>query len=321
MKYADYLTLPIWQELSDDQKLNLVDDVLLACINSKIKWSNVRVETLILKNQECRTIAITLDGDEFIFIPSITDWELGSSLESSSLEITTLPKAWHCLEGELFSHSPQRLGSTSPMFVAQKSQPAGVKLKGHYHLVRGEYQGDQAFFDLFKGEIKEVLQPDLDFLTSLIWEFPTHYLKPKLFYLEQQVLNPEVYDIYSVEVETYGELLLRLYRQGYQLLSEDAWEAVLGSHFLETVKQRESTGLVSEVSEKAPFELQLNSHFPKFELTDQDYCRKLKIYLGSTNKLSLAFSEWPTYQKLVLEKELAGLNPCLYDYRKAIIIM
>lgn len=315
MKYYDYLQLSAWQELSDDKKLELFDDALKPTFDSRHVLSAVYLVDLKMGEASCRTLAIELAGQNFYFVPGQEGVTLGRDEQASDV----------CLKDVEKGYSIKRRVTIEPMFVARDAKPVGIISKGTFNLVTGEYSGDDpAFFELNQARIRHELFPELTFEESLDWTFPPCVLARNIFFMEQDERNLDTYHIYIYKDTSYGDIWLEVYSDGFQLLSEDAWEYVFAPKIMSRSDYRstqrvllhdteeDETGLLPEVV------INPGNNPAKFELLAETGLFKPIPCLDESGqeKSVTELAERMTNDK---PKSNEPLSPAIFNYRAAIV--
>lgn len=315
MKYYDYLQLSAWQELSDDKKLALFEDALKPTFETRHVLSAVYLVNLKMGEAICRTLAMELAGQTFYFVPGQEGVKLGREELASDV----------CLKDKEKKHSSTRTVTIEPMFVAKDAKPVGVKNKGSFNIVTGEYSGnDRAFFELNQQRIKKELCPELDFEASLTWQYPPCVLARNLFFMEQDEGNLDTYHLFAYEDTSYSDVWLEVYSDGFQLLSEDAWEYVFAAKInsrsdfvshqsvLLHDNEKDEQGLIPEVS------FNHGNNPEKFELLAETGIMKPVVTCQLTGEFKTA-EELSERVSEDIPKSNAPLPPNRFNYRAAIV--
>lgn len=242
--------------------------------------------------------------------------------------------SFHTLEdiGEYINcyTTPLRKADIPPMIVAKRALPVGVKHQGTYDCVTGECQGNHEFLSLYREEIRQELSPNLSLEESLYWTYPKKVWQSGKFYLEQHPDNSDIYDIYQDLTLTHSELVKKIGQLNYSLLSEDAFEYVIGGGTRRlfrwgneiTVDPRyPKHSIFYQAHRPNMFGLYVNSDRDTFELTDDPEVVKLGIvHEDEKNIIQQVLPLSSYYQSWFKLKSHLPLNPSVYTYRKAIII-
>lgn len=369
MKFYDCMQRDNWRQLPEEGKAEVFAAIVEHFVHPKLELTNERLVEFEMCGIRCETYEFLLDGEEFVFIPGrekvTLGWQQGlsglqlseviqSEMEEQNDQLiryrTNLSRSdLSDLEQEFvfdfedsFENYVTRLGErvnqlttplrvvdVPPMLVAKESQGVGTDLRGKYHIVSGEFFGDDDFWMDNQEDILSRLQPPLDLYESLTWEYPRQFAKKDQFYLAQSE-DGESYYVYHHQAQTYGEVWLGLHRRGFQLLDEDAWEYCLGAGTRRLFRWGNEINVDSDHpfhsargKKDLPnmFGLDFGNRYRAFELTDRSDCLKFDqepfTDLGSLNQL-ISQSSYYRSHKAVSPKE--ELNPLAFRYRKSIII-
>lgn len=313
MRYYDYLQLGIWQELSDEKKLELFDDALKPMLETRHELSRVYLVDLAMGDVTCRTIGMDFAGQTFYFMPGQEEVPLGRQAAVGD----------DCLKDQALGYSRQRQVTIEPMFVAKDAKPVGVTFKGTYNVVTGEYRGnDQGFYELNKKRIQHELFPQLSFEESLVWQFPSCVLARNIFFMEQDERNSDQYTLYSYQDTSYGDVWLEVYSDGFQLLSEDAWEYVFAPKVMEPRASLtpERVILQSGQSEELIPKVCINPGMnpDKCELLAETGLFKPVACLGADGQ-GKSVTELAQRVTTDIPRSNAALSPDRFNYRAAIV--
>lgn len=315
MRFYAYLQLSAWQELSDDKKIELFKEALKPTFESRHDLSAVYLVNLKMGEASCRTLAIELANQTFYFLPGQTDVTLG--IETTAKD--------SCLKDQEKAYSSLRTVTIEPMFVARDAQTVGVNYRGSVNVVTGDYHGEHRdFFELNQKRIKKELFPNLSFEESLNWEYAPCFLARNLFLLEQDPSNLDNYELYAYDDTTYSDIWLEVYSDGFQLLSEDAWEYVFAEKQFEqheystkeTVLLHDNTyeleGLIPEVT------FNVGNNPEKCELLAETGIIKQVPYNTETGDVK-SVAELAKRVTEAVPKSNAPLAPNRFNYREAIV--
>ncbi|QIL46425.1 hypothetical protein G7081_04750 [Vagococcus coleopterorum] len=315
MNYYDYMQLSAWQGLSDEHKLALFEDAMKPTFEERHTVGEPYMVNLRMTDAVCRTLAVEVAGQTFYFLPGQEDVDLGKEELASDV----------CLKDQIKEYSHLRNVTIEPMFVARKAKIVGVKDKGYYDIVTGQYVGDdRRFYEMNEARIKKELTVELDFEASLSWEYPPSILARNMFYMERDELNPDRYYLYQYEDITYSDIWLEVYSDGFQLLSEDAWEYVFApkeenhyDHYSdERILLKEAINPSDSLLPEVYFESGSNPE--KSELTAETGVMK-PVALPNLDGQPKSVTDLAERLVVDVPKSNQPLSPARFNYRAAII--
>ncbi|MGX7113429.1 DUF7278 family profilin-like fold-containing protein [Enterococcus termitis] len=355
-----------WKKLTDTEKAACLQQLLMYFIPPKIDITMIELVDFELYGIKCRTFELELDGELFVFIPknseAILGWDLGAeglrphelldfdvnSLEQTTFKTTLTNEAmepadqWlepetrydlQTLEGisnYINDHTtPLRKAEIPAMFVQKYALPAGTEFLGIVDTITGAFEGEAEKFTSYETEICAHLFPKLTEQESLTWTFPTTVLEENRFYLEF-IADAECYFVYSHQTYTHRELKAALWKQGFDLLTEDQWEFAVGAGTRrlfrwgnELLLQNNESG--RQIKEKMTgsnmFGLVVDTQRNRYELTQDPAISKLSCQERKKEHLieqMLSLSTYYCSNHKILPEQL--LAPETYLYRKSIKI-
>ncbi|MEI5992870.1 DUF7278 family profilin-like fold-containing protein [Candidatus Enterococcus mansonii] len=356
-----------WKKLNDSEKEVLLRQLLMYFVPPTMEVNRIELVTFDLYGIKCRTFELELDGELFVFIPgnneAILGWDLGAeglrahellsfdveSLEKNTFKTTLTNDAisqtsdWiqedrpfdlTSLEGVssyINAHTtPLRKVAIPAMLVQKYALPAGTEFLGVFDTVTGMFEGELEQFTPYEKCINEHLFPGLSAEESFSWSFPKSLLVENECYLEF-LPESDYYFVYSHSGCTHEALKLALKRQGFDLLSEDQWEYVVGAGTRrlfrwgnELLIQDNESGrqIKSKMNGANMFGLVIDTQKNRFELTDHRTIVKLTIQLEEKEHLieqMLPLSTYYHHPSHIISADKT-LHPNEYLYRKVIKI-
>lgn len=348
MNLLDQLDWSYWKRLNPKEKRTLLSQLLLHFVNPLMKISDIELNDFSLYGIKCQTFQLTIDDEEFVFIPGNKDAILGWNLGTKGLSLLetapnaseiTIPKEFRGRYnffdvdslGELINDKTTNLRKVQipPMFVQRRALPAGTSYLGIYDSVTGSFEGEADQFASFEAEIRTVLSPNLTPEESMTWLFPDHVLKKGRWYIEM-VPHTDVYQVFSHEEHTYASLRKKIRKKNFDLLTEDQWEYVNGAgsrrlfrwgNDLNVTDPYRGKNIRKMMEQANMFGLFFDTSRERFELTEDPGVLKLtnkKQDIGIPIVDNLPLSTYYANELKLLHDVI--LSPSEYLYRKAILI-
>ncbi|WP_430608439.1 hypothetical protein IGI92_001604 [Enterococcus sp. DIV2379] len=249
MDFFEALQWSNWKTLSFEIKEQLIQQILMYFVSPLKEITDVHFSQLTYAGLKCATFELTIDGEDFVFIPGNSEAILGWDLGVQGLPATCWSKNWQSPPNEIIrqletiyeletsqdwgifvneSTSPLRKAVIDPMLVQKSSLPAGARYIGQLNTITGEFHGLVDQFSVFEKELKAQFTAPASFEESLRWELPAFYHEENRYFAALEPLS-ETYQLFTHESVSQTELKQQLDKQGFQLLSEDQWEYVCGA--------------------------------------------------------------------------------------------
>lgn len=337
-----------WKNLTDETKIQAFQQVLMYFVSPLKEITNLELLTYQLDGVKCRTFELEIDGEAFVFVPgqneAILGWDLGvQSLPTnawSTMEKNTLTESDKKIINEYqltnldnwdlyvdLHTSPLRKKDIPPMLVQKHALPAGTRYLGMLDTITGEFTGDVEKFSPFADKIKEQFVGPQTFAESLNFSLPYHVLAPNEFYLEIADGTDSYYVFQHFDC-TQTSLIHTIQKEGFDLLSEDQWEFMVGA----ATRKLFRWGNAADVDEsywgrqvktlkEGPnmFGVVINGGANRYEITTEAVL-KMDHTKKSTLPLLTLLPEATYYRANRRLKADEKLTPQDFLYRKAILI-
>ncbi|WP_430597285.1 DUF7278 family profilin-like fold-containing protein [Enterococcus sp. AZ177] len=353
-----------WKNLKDAEKEALLHQLLMYFVPPTIEINSMELVNFELYGIKCRTFELELDGELFVFIPgnkeTILGWDLGAEgirphellgfdaahFAKNTFKTTLTNEAidsvaqWNekestdeltSLEGisaYINKHTTDLRKVKIPAMIVQKyALPAGTEFLGIFDTVTGTFEGEIEQYVPYEKEICETFFPRLSAAESLSWSFPKTVLIKNKVYLEF-LPESDYYFVYSHSDWTHDELKHALKREGFDLLSEDQWEYVVGGGTRrlfrwgnELLLQENESGrqIKNKMDGANMFGLMIPTEKNRFELTDDRTI--VKLMKQSKDKTHLIEKMMPLSSYFRSSNPVSlnqKLDPNDYLYRKVI---
>ena len=262
--FLDAVSNPTWKTLTNEMKVVVIQNVLRHFVDPILEVMKITPVCYQFGGIKTETFEIVIDGEEYVFIPGqkkcILGWDGGlsglSGLDCSeerqelrySLKrycnqqlTSSLLKAEGFLNQD-FSHirlttdyidekinastSPLREVDIPALLVEKKPKFVGLKYIGQYNVISGQLSIPENQTDRMIEQIQDLLQPEVQD-RHFLQDYPTVARKSPLL-IQQNQLNPDVFDCYVDDAVSYSDLKRELERNGMGLLKEDEWEYCCG---------------------------------------------------------------------------------------------
>ena len=347
MDFFEALEWKNWKILSDELRMQVMNQVLMYFVSPLKYVSDVEYKEFSLSGVKCQTFECSIDGERFVLVPGNKEAILGWNFGTQGLPVTTWDQKAHTLRNEyqkmktsyhlkttedwdVFvneSTSPLRKVAISPMLVQKEASPVGTTYLGEFNLVTGEFTGEVESFLPIKNQLSPHFCVPESLEACLSFEVPNQLFKKNCYYGQLQ-LETDTYRLFSHQACTHQTLKQQVHDQVYDLLTEDEWEYVNGggtrrlfrwSNELDQGNHYQGRQVTRKMSQVNMFGLRFATKRQGWELTDSDYLKLEKwadTGIPLFDYLPLA-SYYRSRQILAKEKELSPLE---YSYRKAIII-
>ena len=263
--FSDVIFNPIWKTLSNEMKEVVIQNILRQFVNPILEVTKVTPVSYHFGGFKTDTFEVEIDGREYIFVPGqkkcILGWDSGlvglSGLDCSeerqelryalkrycNQQLTSSLLTEEGFLDQDFSHvrltteyidekinastSPLREVTIPALLVEKRPQFVGLKYIGQYHVISGQLTSMDNPTDELLEMIQSLLMPEgLDY--HFLRDYPTAVRKSPLF-IQQNQINPDVFDCYVDDAVSYSELKREVERHGLSLLSEDEWEYCCGA--------------------------------------------------------------------------------------------
>ena len=262
--FFEALYNPKWKTLTREMKEIVIQNVLRQYVNPLLEISSISLVSYQLGGLKTETFEIMIDGVEYIFVPGqkscLLGWNSGlsglSGLDCSeerqelryalkrycNQQLTSTIFTQEGFLNQGFSHvllsteyidekintttSPLREVDIPALLVEKKPQFVGLTYIGQYNVISGQLTS----FDDPTEEIHERIRTLLvtqEQGKHFLQDFPTMGRKSPLF-IQQNDLNPDVFDCYMDNPISYTLLKQEIERYGMSLLTEDEWEYCCG---------------------------------------------------------------------------------------------
>ena len=255
---------PTWKTLSNEMKTLVIQNVVRHFVNPILEVTEISPVSYQFGGFKIDTFEITIDGVEYVFIPGqkkcILGWDNGlsglSGLDCSEerqelryelkrycnqhLTSTLLTETGFLNQD--FSHirlstdyidekinastSPLREVDIPALLVEKKPKFVGLKYIGQYNVISGQLSIPENQTDRMIEQIQDLLQPEVQD-RHFLQDYPTVARKSPLL-IQQNQLNPDVFDCYVDDAVSYSDLKRDIERNGMGLLKEDEWEYCCG---------------------------------------------------------------------------------------------
>lgn len=337
-----------WQVFNDQEKRGIFSKVLMYFVNPLMEIKDIELYDFELYGVKCRTFSLTLNGEDFVFVPGnkevILGWDLGteglSLLETAPCDTTgEIPEEirtnYDLLDAtELAEYvndhtTPLRKVAIEPMLVQRLALPFGTEYLGRFDTVTGEFHGDAARFSLYEEEIRQELMPELTPEESLNWSFPETALKNGQWYIEM-VKGTDSYWVFQHEAHSFETLRKKIRRKNFDLPNEDQWEYFAGAGTRRLFRWGNELAihdpyrgqlLRQMIASPNMFGIVVDSTLDKYEITDDPRTwkltdRPLHTHIPLVDLLPLS----SYYRSESTADRETVLDPRLFLYRKIIPI-
>ena len=293
---------PTWKTLSNEMKTVVIQNVVRHFVNPIFEVTEITPVSYQFGGFKIDTFEISIDGVEYVFVPGqkkcILGWDNGlsglSGLDCSEerqelrYELKRycnqhLTSALLTKTGFLnldFSHirlstdyidekintstSPLREVDIPALLVEKKPKFVGLKYIGQYNVVSGQLSNHDYQSDEVLQLIQQILQPEGQD-NHFLQDYPTVGRKSSLF-IQQNQLNPDAFDCYIDDPESYFDVKREVERHGFGLLTEDEWgnqlKRQLFKKSISPLWKENMFGLTIANAEFGP-ELIYNEHYTK----------------------------------------------------------
>lgn len=338
----------VWKNLTDQEKQFAFNQVTMYFVSPLVKISDVRLEVHELFGVKCKTFALEINDEPFLFVPgneeAILGWDLGiQGLQPVDLlvqppdseeDLLSMEKEYDFSDLEIVNDyindftTTLRKVSIPPMLVQKEALPAGTTYIGCLDNTTGEFTGDVATFTQFEQEIHQLLYPILSPEEALQWTFPQQILQESKFYLEMTP-KKDAYRIYRHHNWTFKEQQQILHKYNFDLLSENEWEFACGAGTRrlfrwgnEMVFDDSYAKRLIRYGMSGPnmFGLVFDVSKTRLELTSDPKVVKLDNYGDAYYPIVDMLPLASYYQSGKQIPENLPLDPTKYLYRKAVIV-
>lgn len=348
MNFFEALEWKNWKNLSDELRMQVMNQVLMYFVSPLKYVSDVEYKEFKLSGVKCQTFECSIDGERFVLIPGNKEAILGWNIGTQGLPVTT----WDMKASEVSKHyqrikenyqlegteewdafvnestSALRKVAISPMLVQKSSLPAGAKYIGQLDLVTGEFKGEVDAFVPIEHQLRMHFELPKTLEDSLNFQIPTEIFEENRYYGRLEKAS-DSYHLYTHEACTHATLKKRIHDQVFDLLTEDEWEYAVGGgtrrlfrwgNDLERGENYQGRQVTQKMQRENMFGLVVDSTRKFWELTDSANHLKLEkmqaVGIPLFDYLPLA-SYYRSRKLLSAETVLA---PTDYAYRKAIVI-
>lgn len=248
MNFFEALEWSNWKNLSQELRVQVMNQVLMYFVSPLKKISDVQAVKFELGGVKCDTFECSIDEERFVLVPgnqeAILGWDIGvqgltttcwdQSPKSSSEVFQKLKKNyqfettddWDTFINE--STSPLRKAAIAPMLVQKEALPIGTKRLGKYNLITGEFTGEIELFQEIRLKFLDYLQQPKTLEESLTYALPIEIFSKQNFYAQLDTEN-ENYIVYSHKEQTLNSYKEQVHNEVFDLLSENDWEYVVGA--------------------------------------------------------------------------------------------
>ncbi|MFZ1604769.1 MAG: hypothetical protein WAT57_04755, partial [Enterococcus aquimarinus] len=247
MDFFEALEWKNWKILSDELRMQVMNQVLMYFVSPLKYVSDVEYKEFSLSGVKCRTFECSIDGERFVLVPGNKEAILGWNFGTQGLPVTTWDQKAHTLtngyqkmktnyhlktteDWDVFvneSTSPLRKVAISPMLVQKEASPVGTTYLGEFNLVTGEFTGEVESFLPIKNQLSPHFCVPESLEACLSFEVPNQLFKKNCYYGQLQ-LETDTYRLFSHQACTHQTLKQQVHDQVYDLLTEDEWEYVNG---------------------------------------------------------------------------------------------
>ena len=262
--FFDAVLNPTWKTLSNEIKEVVMQNILRHFVNPILEVTKITPVSYQFGGLKIETFEILIDGVEFIFVPGqkkcVLGWDSGlsglSGLDCSeerqelryalkrycNQHLTSSLLTEESFLNQDFSHirltteyiaekinnstSPLREVDIPALLVEKKPKFVGLKYIGQYNVISGQLSIPENQTDRMIEQIQDLLQPEVQD-RHFLQDYPTVARKSPLL-IQQNQLNPDVFDCYVDDAVSYSDLKRELERNGMGLLKEDEWEYCCG---------------------------------------------------------------------------------------------
>lgn len=248
MEFFDALQWNNWKNLPLEVKKQLIQQMLMYFVSPLKEITDLHVVNYAYAGIKCETFRMTIDDEDFVFVPgtseAILGWDLGVQglpLSSwglswpSSNEIAAGLAAAYGFQNEQDwsdyvneSTSPLRKRSIAPMLVQCHALPVGTTFVGVLDTVTAEFHGNVEAYNLFAEDVQANFQMPISFEESLDYALPESILEENRYFAELHPLTGN-YLLYTHQQVSQKTLQTQLHKEGFVLLSEDQWEYCCGA--------------------------------------------------------------------------------------------
>jgi hypothetical protein len=335
-----------WKQTNDQEKYELFELKIKPKIPKDLTVSQLQLKTFEMSGIKQRSFQFLLNQETFTFIPAarsvILGWDNGGNDEilrevllNAYDDLVESAEREKRISGQNFNdwineHTTNlRKVNIPPMIVSKYASPASASFLGTIDPITGTFKGNQELFSLYQPQIRDVLFPKLSFAESLSFRQPDTYLFKGGFYLELFPFT-EKYRVYAHQPMTMVDNISQINRSGFQLLSENEWEYVVGAGCRKLFRfdtQQEVAALLSQdnlyqktkITEvENMFGLVIDTTGRRFELTNNPFCLKLTSEKSSGNIVRDILPLATYYQSHQSVSMTELLLPERFSYRKMI---
>ncbi|MHC5267767.1 DUF7278 family profilin-like fold-containing protein [Enterococcus sp. LJL98] len=347
MNFFDALEWRNWKNLSDELRMQVMNQVLMYFVSPLKYVSDVTYKEFALSGIKCQTFECSIDGERFVLIPGNKEAILGWNIGTQGLPVTTwdvpatnqtdfykkaqeayqleTTEDWDVFVNE--STSALRKVAISPMLVQKRAIPAGTKAIGEFNLVTGEFHGEVADFLPIDQQLRARFKQPQSLEESLSMPLPTDFFEEGQYY-GRLIRGKDAYALFTHDICTHRTLRQSVHDQVFDLLTEDEWEYAVGGGTRRLFRWGNDLGrgenaqgrqVSRRMQAENMFGLVVDSHRRFWEMTDSNH---LKLEKQSSVGIPL-FDYLPLasyYRSRQILSEDTTLHPSDYSYRKAIVI-
>ena len=225
MDFFEALEWKNWKILSDELRMQVMNQVLMYFVSPLKYVSDVEYKEFSLSGVKCRTFECSIDGERFVLVPGNKEAILGWNFGTQGLPVTTWDQKAHTLTNEyqkmktnyhlkttedwdVFvneSTSPLRKVAISPMLVQKEASPVGTTYLGEFNLVTGEFTGEVESFLPIKNQLSHHFCVPESLEACLSFEVPNQLFKKNCYYGQLQ-LETDTYRLFSHQACTHQTL-------------------------------------------------------------------------------------------------------------------
>lgn len=338
MTFFEALEWVNWKNLSQELRLQVMNQVLMYFVSPLKYISDVEYTVFDLGGVKCETFECSIDGERFVLIPGnqeailgwnfgtqglpISAWDQKEQIESDyflkfvkSYGLTTTEE-WDAFVNE--STSPLRKVAIPPMLVQKNALPVGGQLIGELNTITGEFTGVVESFLPLESVVREYFKGEQSLEACFAIYHPKEIFEENIFYAKWHP-GTDRYQIYRHQNETFDSLKKKIQSDLFELLDEDAWEYALGAGTRKLFRGGRFLEQHPKTLESNMFGLVFSTDCSFWEVTDSPF---LKLEKMTTVGIPL-FDRLPLatyYRSRKLRSNDEVLKPTDYAYRKAIVI-
>lgn len=347
MNFFEALEWKNWKNLSDELRIQVMNQVLMYFVSPLKYISDVEYKEFQLAGIKCQTFECSIDGERFVLIPGNKEAILGWNFGVQGLPVTTWDSKatafsevyqkvkenyqlettdeWDAFVNE--STSSLRKVAISPMLVQKSAVPAGTSYIGELNLVTGEFSGEVAAFLPIEQQLRGYFKEPKSLEDCFSFQMPKEIFE-KNHYYGQLEKDRDVYRLYTHEACTHSTLKQKTHDQVFDLLTEDEWEYAVGGgtrrlfrwgNDLERGENYQGRQVTRKIQQENAFGLIIDSSRNFWELTDSNHLKLEKMQeVGIPLFDYLPLASYYRSRKILSED--TWLSPKDFAYRKAIVI-